>query len=221
MSIVRTMPQAVLCAVLLLVLAGCSSAITKLETWEGAPATAGDAATLEAPGSIQVSQVNGRAMNNYLMDDLALDYALLPGKNEVVFTYKTIWAKAGVVRDGESKVHVIESEPQVVRFEAGANELYSFEFDEPKSYRQAKEVMPEFSAAIVGADGEVLARSTNWLPEERALAVRTPIPGESDSQAIGDDGLSADGVSSLDRLKSVWETATDEEKKAFLRWAFE
>lgn len=210
--------RALLPAVLLSFLVGCSSAVTKLETWEGDPATAVNAATLKAPGAIHISRVNGRAVTNYLMDDLALDYALLPGESEVVFTYKTIWAKAGVVSNGESKVHVIESEPKVVRFEASPDETYRFEFDKPESRRQAERMMPEFSAAIVGADGQVLAQSANWSPADSTFAARTPVPGD---QAANDEALSSEGVSSLSRLKAVWATATDEEKKAFLRWAFE
>lgn len=200
------------------VLVGCSSAVTKLETWEGNPATAVNAATLKAPGAIHVSRVNGRLMTNYLMDDLALDYALLPGENHVVFTYKTIWAKSGVVRDGESKVHVIKSEPQVVRFEATPNETYRFEFDEPETRRQAEQMMPEFSVTIVGADGRALAKSASWSPSDTTSTVRTPLPG---GQATDGEMLASDGMSSLDRLKAVWETASDDDKKAFLRWAFE
>ncbi|RBW48183.1 DUF2057 family protein [Marinobacter sp. F3R11] len=205
-------------AVLLGLLVGCSSAVTKLETWEGNPATAVNASTLEAPGAISVSQVNGRAMTNYMMDDLALDYALLPGENEVVFTYKTIWAKPGVVGNGESKVYVIESAPQVVRFEAAPNETYRFEFDEPENRRQAEQMMPQFSASIVGAGGEVLAQSSDWSPADSTLAVRTPVPT---GQLAEDGAVSGSEMSSLDRLKAVWATASDEEKKAFLRWAFE
>ena len=118
--------RAGLVAVVVLSLAGCASSVSVVETWEGNPAAASNAATLEAPGEIRVTRVNGRVMTNFLMDDLALDYALLPGENEVVFVYKTIWAKSTVVRNGESKVHVIESEPQVVRFEAEAGETYRF-----------------------------------------------------------------------------------------------
>lgn len=200
------------------VLAGCSSAVTKLETWEGNPATAVNASTLKAPGAISVSRVNGRTMTNYMMDDLALDYALLPGENEVVFTYKTIWAKPGVVGNGESKVYVIESEPQVVQFEASPNETYRFEFDRPETRRQAEQMMPEFSASIVSAEGGILATSSDWSPADRTLAVRTPVPGDQ----VADDGaLSDSDMSSLNRLKAVWATANDEEKKAFLRWAFE
>ncbi|WP_292272097.1 DUF2057 family protein [Marinobacter sp.] len=199
-------------AAFLLVLAGCSSAITKLETWEGSPATAVNAATLKAPGAIHVSQVNGRSMTNYLMDDLALDYALLPGDNQVVFTYKTIWAKSGVVDNGESKVYVIESEPQVVRFDANPNETYHFEFDKPDSRQSAEKMMPEFSAAVVGENGQALAQSSNWSPDDSALLARTP---------ANDGAVSGYNTDSLKQLKAVWGTATDEERKAFLRWAFE
>ncbi|MCK0165020.1 DUF2057 family protein [Marinobacter sp. S6332] len=207
-------------ALLLAALAGCSSALTKVETWDGEPASALNAATLKAPGVIHVSRVNGRSMTNYLMDDLALDYALLPGENEVVFTYKTIWAKSGVVKNGESKVHVIESKPQIVQFEASPNSVYSFEFAKPKTRQQAEDALPEFSAAIVGSDGEALARSSNWSGIDK-----TQVAGSSLTLDKGsDDGKvlsNSEGVSPLNRLKAVWETASEEEKKAFLRWAFE
>lgn len=209
--------RAALTVLALTVIAGCSTAVTKLETWEGNPSAAAEAATLKAPGAIRVTRVNGRSMTNYLMDDLALDYALLPGENEVVFTYKTIWAKSGVVENGESKVHVIKSEPQVVRFDASASETYRFEFDKPGSRRQAEQSMPEFSASIVNAEGEVVASSTDWSSARKAE--RTPL---SDGQASGGQGVSGGAeTSSLERLKATWETASEQEKKAFLRWAFE
>ncbi|WP_449287510.1 DUF2057 family protein [Marinobacter sp. PE14] len=186
-----------------------------METWEGNPAAASNAATLEAPGEIGVTRVNGRVMTNFLMDDLALDYALLPGENEVVFVYKTIWAKSGVVRNGESKVHVIESEPQVVRFEAEAGETYRFDFDRPESRQEAEQEMPEFSAAIVSSAGAAVASSTVWDGAEQMAASRTPIPASTS------DSTPVSGDNALEQLKTIWETANDEEKKAFLRWAFE
>lgn len=215
----RQVPRVLLPAIVLTLLAGCSSAVTKLETWEGDPATAVNAAILEAPGAIHVSRVNGRSMTSYLMDDLALDYALLPGENEVVFTYKTIWAKSEVVDNGESKVHVIESKPQVVRFEASPKATYRFEFTKPKTRQQAEDVLPKFSATIVEANGQTLARSSNWSGIDKAQVARTSLPLDraSDGEALPND----EGISSLNRLKAVWETASEEEKKAFLRWAFE
>ncbi|WP_228705906.1 DUF2057 family protein [Marinobacter sp. es.048] len=196
-------------------LVGCASSVSVVETWEGNPAAASNAATLETPGEIRVTRVNGRVMTNFLMDDLALDYALLPGENEVVFVYKTIWAKSGVVRNGESKVHVIESEPQVVRFEAEAGETYLFDFDQPESRQEAEQEMPEFSAAIVSSAGMAVASSTVWDGEEQMAASRTPIPASTS------DSTSVSGDNALEQLKTIWETASDEEKKAFLRWAFE
>ncbi|WP_296935082.1 DUF2057 family protein [uncultured Marinobacter sp.] len=196
-------------------LVGCASSVSVVETWEGDPAAASNAATLQTPGEIRVTRVNGRVMTNFLMDDLALDYALLPGENEVVFVYKTIWAKSGVVRNGESKVHVIESEPQVVRFEAEAGETYGFEFDKPESRQEAEQEMPEFSAEIVSSAGIAVASSAVWDPSEQMTASRTPIPASSPESSA------ATGDNALEQLKTIWETASDEEKKAFLRWAFE
>ncbi|MBW0149414.1 DUF2057 family protein [Marinobacter arenosus] len=191
---------------------GCSSTLTRVETWDGEPAAAANAATLKAPGSIQVSRINGRNMSNFLMDDLALDYALLPGENEVIFTYKTIWAKSGVVENGESKVHVYTSEPRVVRFDAEQDTVYRFQFDQPASRSEAEQMAEDFVATVVTVDGEkVVAESSVWTPA--VAAERTPIP---ESGPVG----AAEG-SALDTLKSVWATATEEEKKAFLRWAFE
>lgn len=202
-----------LSGILLLALAGCSSNVAKVETWQGSPASATNAATLEAPGPIQVSQVNGQKMTSFLMDDFALNYALLPGENEVVFTHKTIWAKSGVVENGESKVHVVKSAPQVVRFNAEPDAVYRFRYDQPKSRSEAEEMLEGFSATVIEEDGQVVAESSVWEPSK--VSDRTP--SLSGSQAAE----AASGGSALNTLKSVWATATEDEKKAFLRWAFE
>lgn len=202
---------------LLAVLAGCSSTGTKIETWEGDPPSASSAATLEAPSAIVVEKVNGQSMTNFLMDDLALNYALLPGENEVVFTYKTIWAKTGVVENGESKVHVVKSEPQVVRFTAEPDAIYDFRFPEPQSRSDAEAMMPAFAASVVTAGGGVVAKSSVWSPQQ--TVARTPV-SSSGAVVSGDHSEEADG-NALKKLKSVWATASEEDKKAFLRWAFE
>jgi uncharacterized protein YccT (UPF0319 family) len=215
--IVKRSSQLVVMSALLAVVAGCSSAASKVETWEGDPTSAATAATLEAPGAIEVKQVNGRSMTNFLMDDLALDYALLPGENEVVFTYKTIWAKSGVVDSGESKVHVVKSEPQVVRFTAEPNAVYKFQYQKPETRQDAEAAMPAFTAAIVTNSGALVARSHAWTP--RQVADRTPVSSPAASGGSSEaEGSSGDA---LQRLKSIWATASEEQKKAFLRWAFE
>lgn len=204
-----------LAGVLVLTLAGCASSISRVETWEGDPANADDAATLSAPGEIKVSLVNGRSVTSFLMDDLALDFALLPGQNEVVFTYKTIWAKSGVVENGESKVHIIESEPHVVRFEAEPGAVYRFDFERPSSRAEAERMIEAFSATIVSAGGQAVATSSEWDPRQ-AVADRTPLPASD-----GDGSAGSAAGTALERLKAIWATANEEEKRAFLRWAFE
>ena len=196
-------------------LAGCSSSMTRVQTWEGGAAVDGSA-VLEAPGEIRVSRVNGRVMSNFLVDDLALDYDLLPGDTQVVFSYKTIWAKAGVVRNGESKVHVVETEPHVATFTAQAGETYRFEFDKPDSRADAEAMVEDFSGAVVNSTGDEVARFELWDGEVAQTAARTPVPGES--SVASEAPVSGDN---LQRLKSLWESASEEEKRAFLRWAFE
>ncbi|WP_323751904.1 DUF2057 family protein [Marinobacter sp.] len=197
--------------VLSLLVAGCASSLTTIDTWDGDLPAATERAVLKAPGTIQVTEVNGKAMTNFLMDDLALDYGLLPGGNEVVFTYKTIWAKSGVVDNGESKVHVVETDPQVVRFDAEPGVTYQFAFDKPSTRREAEAFSEDFSATIVNAAGEAVAEAKIWQGPTKN---RTPVSGGASNYAAGSGDT-------LEALKQLWAEATDEEKKTFLRWAFE
>ncbi|WP_426377191.1 DUF2057 family protein [Marinobacter sp. VGCF2001] len=199
-------------------MAGCASSLARIDTWEGQLPAEVKPAVLQAPGAIQVVSVNGRSMTNFLVEDLALDYGLQPGANEVVFSYKTIWAKTGVVRDGESKVHVIDSGRQVARFEARPDTVYRFDFEKPESRRAAEAMSENFSARIVAADGTAVATSEAWDGQSRLVSERTPLPA-SEAGTASSAGETAG--TALDRLKSVWVEASDEEKKAFLRWAFE
>lgn len=195
-------------------LVGCASSATRINTWEGSPQGAGDPAILTAPGPVQVMSVNGKTMTTYLIGDLQLDYGLLPGENEVVFTYKTIWARADGSKGGESRVQTVESKPQVARFTAEAGANYRFAFDEPSNRREAETMMDSFSADIVTADGQVVASSTEWDGNSALAAPRAPASGATTSGAErGDD--------TLGQLKAIWAEATEEEKRTFLRWAFE
>ena len=206
---IKRCAQLVVMALALVSVAACSSTAARVDTWKGNPEAATQAATLKVPGSIEVIEVNGRAMTNFLMDDLALDYGLLPGENRVVFSYKSIWAKSGVVENGESKVHVYETEPQVVSFKAEPGMTYSFLFEKPNTRAEAEQMVGDFSASVVDSSGNVVASSSAWEPS------RTPIPSV---ETVTVEGVEGD---TLELLKAVWATATEEEKKSFLRWAFE
>ncbi|WP_297797872.1 DUF2057 family protein [uncultured Marinobacter sp.] len=194
-------------------LAGCASPLTRIQTWEG-EADVDGRALLKAPGEIQVTSVNGRSMSNFLMDDLALNYELLPGENQVVFNYKTIWARTDVVKNGESKVHVVETEPQAVSFVAQAGETYHFDFTKPESRREAEALREDFAGAIVNEAGEEVAQFELWGGESTNLA-RTPVSSDSHEVAETTNG------DTLGQLKALWQDASEEEKRTFLRWAFE
>ncbi|PXX89361.1 DUF2057 domain-containing protein [Marinobacter vulgaris] len=205
----------------LLVFSGCSSTMSNVKTWEG-DADASRTAVLKSPSEIDVLQVNDLKLTNFLMDDLALDFELLPGENQVLFTYKTIWAKSGVVRNGESKVHVIETAPQAVTIDAQPGETYRFSFEAPASRTEAEVFANDFSAEIVNASGEVVASAGAWDERSagRTAVARAPVgSGTGEAGSSSSDG--AEGQDTLEELKALWGQASEEERRTFLRWAFE
>jgi len=201
----------------LILLSGCSSSMTRVQTWEGEAADAGQVAILEAPGAIRVEEVNGRPMPSFLIDDLSLDYELLPGENRVVFTYRTIWARSGVVDNDESKVHVVETPQQILTIDAEPGARYQFEIDKPGTRAQAEAMASDFSVRLLDSGGEVVATSAPRVgADARTRAARAPLPDSRPGNVPA--GASAP---TLDRLKSLWGEASEEEKREFLRWAFE
>ncbi|MEX0605237.1 MAG: DUF2057 family protein [Marinobacter sp.] len=203
------------------VLVGCSGAMKSVQTWDGAAAETDQVAVLEAPGSIKVMQVNGRKVGNFLMDDLALDYQLLPGENTVVVTHKTIWAKNTVVRNGESKVHTVISEPQQFVLNARAGEVYRFDIPELATRSEAEAFATNFDGRIVNQSGRVVAeaRSPNINPPPALPELeRSP---EVTTLSSAPEAVAGEPMNRLDALKQIWGQASGDEKREFLRWAFE
>lgn len=201
----------------LILLSGCSSSMTRVQTWDGAAADASQVAILEAPGTIRVQEVNGRAMPSFLVENLSLNYELLPGENQIVFTYRTIWARSGVVDNGESKVHVVETPRQLLTFDAEPGATYQFGIDKPRTRAQAEAMASDFSVNLLDSGGQVVATSSPpVVADVRNTAARAPVPDSRSGNAPA--GASAPV---LEQLKSLWGEASEEEKREFLRWAFE
>ncbi|OEY66641.1 DUF2057 family protein [Marinobacter sp. X15-166B] len=209
---ISTMVRAAALTWVALVVAGCSSQLSRVQTWDGAAVDPARVAVLKAPAEIKVKEVNGKRVGNFLMDDLVLDYELLPGDNQIVFTYKTIWAKGGVVKNGESKVHVVETAPQQVTLVAQPGAMYRFEVPSPKNRQAAEAVIADFSGRVVDQSGATVA---------------TAQPHEARTEVARDQGRvtpaqSADNaLDTLEGLKVLWQKASAEEKREFLTWAFE
>lgn len=218
-------------ALALVVVTGCSStSLSRVQTWEGE--ASGEVAVLKAPSAVKLREVNGRKVGNFLMDDLAIDYELLPGTNIVVFTHKTIWAKSGVIRDGESAVHVVESAPQQFVINTRPGEVYRFDIPEVSSRREAEQFAANFSAELRTEDGSVVARSEPFegYPEQQVAnqpatatsGQATVVTGRPTGVPIPvSPGQGSNRVDTLDALKVLWERASGDEKREFLRWAFD
>ncbi|MDI9246765.1 DUF2057 family protein [Marinobacter sp. CHS3-4] len=209
---------AVLALASIVLASGCSTGPSRMQTWEGDARDAANVAVLSPPSPIKVKEVNGREMASYLLDDLEVDYELLPGKNQIVFTHKTIWSKHEAVDDGESKVHVVETERQSVTIDAKAGETYRFAIDMPETKKQAEALISDFSVDVTNSVGQVVATSTPWTAAvARQSPARAPVP-ESGRSA---DSGNVEAGSTIERLKSLWGQASEDEKREFLRWAFE
>ncbi len=216
------------------VIAGCSSTGARIKTWDGSAAPGG-VAVLKAPSSIKVQEVNGRKVGNFLLDDLALDYELQPGQNIVVFTHKTIWAKTGQIRSGESAVHVVETGPQQVVIDARAGEEYRFDIPKVSNRREAERLAANFSVPVLSDNGTVArsqpftgypqqqSQTAGMAPQgEASQAAVYPAAGIQPSPAYQSAAGGADSrVETLEALKMLWERASGDEKREFLRWAFD
>ena len=204
--------------VVMVVITGCSTGVSRIQTWEGAVENAEQVALLSAPGAVKVREVNGKPMAGFLIDDLGLDYELLPGENRVVFTYKTIWAKAERADDDESKVYIVETPRQTVTINAKPGETYQFDIEKPETRKEAETQARNFSVALLNSSGQTVATSSPWVASDSRQAIaRAPVP-EAQKADVPDD---ASSITTLEQLKSLWGDATEEEKREFLRWAFE
>ncbi|WP_150914553.1 DUF2057 family protein [Marinobacter halotolerans] len=202
----------------LIVLSGCSSTTSRVQTWDGNAENADQVAVLSAPGAIKVGEVNGKSMTSFLIDDLNVEYELLPGKNQIVFTYKTIWSKAQNVQDGESKVHVVETPRQVVTIDAEPGAVYRFDAPKPEDRQEALALVENFSVDLVNASGQTVATSSPWTAAStQVAATKTPVP-ESPSYTAP---AASDAGTTLEQLKALWGKASEEEKRKFLGWAFD
>ncbi|WP_339806928.1 DUF2057 family protein [uncultured Marinobacter sp.] len=200
---------------LVVVISGCSS-MTRVQTWEGQAVSEREIATLKAPSTITVSEVNGRSMDEFLLTDVAVDYQLLVGNNTVVFSHKTIWARPSGTGTGNARVAVIESEPQVVEFEARAGEVYRFEVPEVTDRREAEALAGAFRASIVDSAGN---RVADAAPQG---AVRASEPsGPSARQPAVPDAAAEERDDTLGALQNLWREASDEQRREFLRWALD
>jgi len=188
-----------------------------VKTYDGDKLPDDQVALLNAVENIQVLQIDGKKMTKYLLSNIETNYALSPGKHRVVFIYTSVWAKTLSSAD-ESRSELVESKPQVVEFEAAAGDRLRFDFDHVDNVRDARVLAERFAANVVDANAEVVAASTVYNEEkEQELAAAK----ESVKQALAEPASYDQSLPALDAMKLLWEKSSAEDKKEFLKWAFQ
>lgn len=202
-----------------LLLAACSTGKI-VQSYEGDVLQAAELSVLTAPENIVVLSINGKKVKKYLLSDLNVRYGLKPGQNLVVFQYESVWAKAIRAEQDAPRSEKVVSAPKEVLIDAKAGENLHFSFKNVGNVRAAKDLAAEFDAELLDEKLNVVARSaelgTYDVGEDVALPVKAKL------RSGKKEGLSEAGtLQTLDALKVLWGTATADEKKEFLSWAFQ
>ena len=100
-------------------------------------------------------------------------------------------------------------------------DTYRFSFEPPANKSDAEAFANNFTADVVDESGNVVATASAWngQPAGTRTAARAPVGSGGEGESVG--GASTDSMSTLGELKSLWGQANEEERRAFLRWAFE
>lgn len=210
-------------------LVGCGSAYP-IKTYEGEFISEAEVGVLKAPEDLDVVAIDGKEMKGFLLENLALDYHLLPGEHRVVFKYSGLWANPrNRKEDGGAGVDVIDSKLHQVSIDAQAGKVYTFDYLVPNTRTQAVEIAKVFEARIA-EDGVIVAASQAYIHDESkvfesASATPTHVPAPP---VVGSVEVSTGGASTsdsdlprLDAMKAIWASSTKDEKKAFMSWAIE
>ncbi len=240
---------------------GCSASDRVVKTYEGPSLAEEQLAKLVTREDIRIIEIDGVKQQEYLLNNLALTYDLLPGEHIIAYQYRSIWARKKQSDDSdEPSANIAESGLRQVRMVFQPGQTYSFEFAKPSSFREAQAFAQNFSATLVDGNGRMVARDSAYGTAAVATASKQPsasnqvavkpvpspdlkreavasaapvaattlpnttLPNAEVSAAMEAPSVVTPveaGLSRLDAIKVLWTKATAEEKKEFLRWAFQ
>jgi len=223
-----------------LLVAACSSN-KPVKTYEGAMLPDTEQVVMTAGENITVVSVNDKPVTKYLLSNIEVDYALRPGANKVVFQYRSVWAVSLRKDEDDPRAEEVTSAEQVVEFVAEPGSRLSFDYPEASDVREAKRLAKGFEARLINQAGTLLATSSEYSVVSKPVVASVSSPSVASSAApIGtaDAASSSNNTSqavasqspapaaqpklpTIDALKVLWDSASSEEKKAFLKWAFQ
>jgi len=234
----------------LILLGGCSAQSMIVRTYDGPPLDSGQVASILVPEDINLVSVDGRPQKDYLLDNLDLTYEVTPGPHRLVYRYSSIWSKPAATKE-DSKVDVIESSLRELIYDFKAGVRYELAFARPEDREKARLFAEGFSAYLVTSEGQRVMSDSDYRGEPVAPGVATSdgatsglaTPGVAAGAIVGGAAVAGvaagstassaavagasgtlqptSGLSRLEGLKTLWSDATPEEKKEFLRWAFQ
>ncbi len=260
-----------------MITAACSTGYT-VKTFDG-PQDDQSVALLKVSEDLNLVALDGEQMKSYLLEDLAIDYKILPGPHTAIFKYSGVWAAPRKdTTDKGPNAERVESRLLRVDFYAAPGVEYEFRYQKPENRREAQAMSVNFTADLVEVSGKLIAAAQPFDPasgtaqesaaivasgktagqnlsEKSASAVGSVVEGvqtmlnpgsvkpkvdypkpaamstESEPMIVAAPVVSPssgnltpgvpDGLPRLEALKVMWQQASKEEKKAFLRWAFE
>lgn len=192
-----------------------------VKTYEGETIAKEQLATLMVGENLQLISVNGRPVPEYLLSNIEVNYGLKPGLNKLVFQYESVWAKARLGQD-DSRAEAVVSERRQADVTVAAGELLSFRYQKASNIREAKALAATFEAEIIDQHGEVIAQSGDVVKQaEPEVLVSTALGSATNNASLSSVGQLDNALPTLDAMKLLWEKTSAEDKKSFLKWAFQ
>lgn len=197
---------------LALFLVACSSGKV-VKTYEGDALPNEDLAVLTAGENIVLLSVNGRKVPEYLLTNISVDYGLKPGRNVVIFRYESVWSRPKRTKD-ESPSEKVQSQDREVELVVKPGDRLQFRFPAATNIREARALAETFDADLINQTGQMIARSGE-LVDRKVYQVAGAAVQEGATSSVASD------LPPIEALKVLWSRTTKEDKKAFLKWAFE
>ncbi len=206
-----------------------------VKTYEGDAVPPQQLAVLTAGENVTLLSVNGKSVPKYLLSNIEVDYGLLPGANKVVFQYRSVWSNGPRKDEDAPRAVEIESPPMQVAITAAAGDRLVFEYPQADNIREARSLAENFSARIVNQKGKELGVATAYTAEQvqevdlvnvpvtapaAAVPVSSSVPATMAMTTASPNTAPTTSLPTIDALKVLWESASADEKKAFLKWAF-
>ncbi|WP_020410279.1 DUF2057 family protein [Hahella ganghwensis] len=225
------------------VLSACTASSRVVKTYEGDTLDKSQVAKLVTPEDVDIVEIDGVKQKEYLLESMSLTYDLLPGEHVVVFKYNGLFSKVRESDDADApRAELVQSDLRQARFSASAGQTYTFNFKRPENKAAAEVFAKTFQAVIVNNDGRSVAKDSKYVkpavvaskpaaaqaPAVTAFPVAPSVQTATGTSAPAVQAASVApsapldaGLSRLDALKVLWGKASAEEKKEFLRWAFQ